>query len=31
MSSNKIIAQLEAEQMGKRLPDFAPGTPWSFR
>jgi len=25
MSTNKIISQLEAEQMGKELPDFAPG------
>ena len=25
MSSNSIITQLEAEQMAKELPDFAPG------
>lgn len=25
MSSNSIISQLEAEQMAKELPDFAPG------
>ena len=25
MSSNKIISQLEAEQMEKELPEFAPG------
>ena len=25
MSSNKIISQLEAEQMQKELPDFSPG------
>ena len=25
MSTNKIIAELDAEQMGRDLPDFAPG------
>jgi large subunit ribosomal protein L19 len=25
MSTNKIIAELDAEQMGRELPDFAPG------
>lgn len=25
MSTNKIISQLEAEQMGKEFPDFGPG------
>ncbi len=25
MSTNKIISQLDAEQMGKELPDFGPG------
>ena len=25
MSTNKIISQIEAEQMGKELPDFGPG------
>ncbi len=25
MSKNKIIAELEAEQMGKTLPEFSPG------
>ncbi len=25
MSKNKIIAELEAEQMGKEIPDFSPG------
>ena len=25
MSKNKIIAELEAEQMGKEIPDFRPG------
>ncbi|MGI9295200.1 MAG: 50S ribosomal protein L19 [Pseudomonadales bacterium] len=25
MNSNKIIAELEAEQTGKEVPDFAPG------
>lgn len=25
MSTNKIISQLETEQMGKELPDFSPG------
>ena len=25
MSSNKIISQIEAEQMGKEIPEFAPG------
>ena len=25
MSTNKIISQLEAEQMEKELPEFAPG------
>ena len=25
MSTNKIIAQIEAEQMSKEIPDFAPG------
>ena len=25
MSTNKIISQLEAEQMGKELPEFGPG------
>jgi large subunit ribosomal protein L19 len=25
MSTNKIISQLEAEQMGKELPEFSPG------
>ena len=25
MSTNKIIAQIEAEQMQKELPDFSPG------
>ena len=25
MSTNKIISQIEAEQMGKELPEFAPG------
>ena len=25
MSANKIISQIEAEQMGKELPEFSPG------
>ena len=25
MSTNKIIAELDAEQMGREVPDFAPG------
>jgi large subunit ribosomal protein L19 len=25
MSTNKIISEIEAEQMGKELPDFGPG------
>ena len=25
MSTNKIIAELDAEQMSRELPDFAPG------
>ncbi len=25
MSTNKIISELDAEQMGKELPDFSPG------
>ncbi len=25
MSKNKVIAEIEAEQMGKEIPDFAPG------
>jgi len=25
MSTNKIIAQIESEQMGKDIPDFGPG------
>ena len=25
MSTNKIIAELDAEQMGREIPEFAPG------